>query len=67
MTDEQFSEGVDEIIATRTGHAAHRLLDELWTKYALEKGGLIADATLRWMTSIEGQHADNLPYPNPRD
>jgi hypothetical protein len=67
MTDQEFADGVNAIIEKERGHAAHRKLDELWTRYALERGGIIADATLRWMKAIEGQHAHGLPYPNPRD
>lgn len=68
MTDEDFAKGVDEIIAvTRPGsHGPHRALDLLWTRYALEKGGVIAAATKKWMAAIEGQHADDKPYPLPR-
>lgn len=65
MTDEQFASGVDDIIASKAGHAAHRALDMLWTQYAMEKGGLIAAATAKWMAAIEGDHADGKPYPIP--
>jgi hypothetical protein len=64
MTDEEFSAGVDQIISTSgKSHSSHRRLDELWTRYALEKGGLIAAATQRWMDAIEGDHSDDAPYP----
>jgi hypothetical protein len=68
MTDEDFAAGVDRIlsVALPRTHGAHRALDMLWTRYALEKGGAIADATARWMAYIEGDHAGNKPYPLPR-
>lgn len=68
MTDEEFAAGVDHILAAARPktHAAHRALDILWTRYALERGGPIAEATKRWMRHIEGDHADDKPYPLPR-
>lgn len=68
MTDEEFARGVDEIltVAGPRTHAAHRALDLLWTRYALEKGGRIAEATKKWMAAIEGDHADGKPYPTRR-
>lgn len=68
MTDEEFAAGVDEILSVaRPGsHAPHRALDILWTRYALERGGLIAEATKKWMAAIEGDHVPSNPYPLPR-
>ncbi len=64
MTDEEFAAGVDAILLTGLrGHASHRALDLWWTRYAVEKGGPLADATKRWMGHIEGGHRDGLPYP----
>jgi hypothetical protein len=66
MTDEEFAAGVDQILASKVEkHAAHRSLDLLWTRYAMEKGGLIATATAKWMKAIEGDHADENAYPLP--
>jgi hypothetical protein len=31
----------------------------------MEKGGLIATATAKWMKAIEGDHADENAYPLP--
>jgi hypothetical protein len=62
VTDQEFAAGVDLIIATERGHACHRALDQLWTRYAVLKGGTIADATLKWMAAIEGAHSDAKPY-----
>lgn len=68
MTDEQFAEGVDRILAVARPktHSAHRALDILWTRYAMERGGPVAEATRKWMAYIEGDHADDKPYPLPR-
>lgn len=67
MTDEDFASAVDAIIARhKRGHSAHRALDLLWTRYALERGGPVADATRKWMRAIEGDHDDAKPYPLPR-
>lgn len=66
MTDEQFASGVDEIIATHTpGHAAHRALDVLWTRYTQElpEGHPVRTATAKWMRAIEGDHSEAKPYP----
>jgi hypothetical protein len=64
MTDEEFAIGVDAILLTgTTGHASHRALDLWWTRYAIERGGPIAEATKRWMAAIEGHHAPDRPYP----
>lgn len=66
MTDEQFAQGVDAILASgAVQHASHRALDMLWTRYALEHGGPIAEATRKWMAAIEGDHTPGKPYPLP--
>ena len=63
MTDEEFAAGVDAIIATERKHAAHRALDLLWTRYAREKGGVIAAATERWLEAVEAGHDPDKGYP----
>lgn len=64
MTPAEFSAGVDRILASGVrGHEAHRALDELWTVYARDLGGPVAEATERWMRAIEGGHDVRRPYP----
>lgn len=66
MTDEQFAAGVDAILETGVkGHAAHRELDMLWTRYTQELplGHPLQTATAKWMRVIEGDHSDASPYP----
>lgn len=64
MTDEEFAAGVDQILASgAVGHASHRALDMLWTRYAAEKGGPLAEATRKWMAAVEGDHTEANPYP----
>ena len=64
MTDEQFAAGVDAILdAGLMQHASHRALDHLWTRYAEARGGALAEATRKWMASIEGHHRPGDPYP----
>lgn len=64
MTDEEFAAGIDAILlAGVRGHAMHRALDLWWTRYAIEKGGVLAEATEKWLAAIEGDHAGNKPYP----
>jgi hypothetical protein len=64
MTDLEFAQGVDEILASgMTGHDSHRALDHLWMRYADEKGGPLATASKKWMNSIEGDHLSENPYP----
>lgn len=66
MTDEEFAAGVDLILASGAiQHASHRALDLLWTRYAIERGGVIAEATHKWMAAIEGDHIPGKPYPLP--
>lgn len=63
MTDEEFALGVDAILTVPVkGHAQHRALDLWWTRYAIEKGGALEDATRKWMAAIEGDHKKG-PYP----
>lgn len=69
MTEEEFAVGVDAIIAGgQQGHAAHRALDLLWTRFAqdLPPDNPIRTATAKWMQFIEGDHAVENPYPLPR-
>lgn len=64
MTDADFALGVEAILLTEVrGHAAHRALDAWWTRYALERGGPVADATQKWMAAIRNDHLDLVPYP----
>ena len=66
MTNEEFAVGVDAILLTGIkGHAAHRALDLLWTRYTqeLEEGHPLRDATAKWMRHIEGDHNPANPYP----
>lgn len=58
MTDDEFAAGVDALLLTGVrGHATHRALDRWWARYALERGGPIAEATSKWMAYIADDHA----------
>jgi hypothetical protein len=63
MTEAEFEARVDAIIATSTGHAAHRALDLLTNELLLSMGGGYARATRKWLAAIEGAHADHNTYP----
>lgn len=64
MTDQEFAAGIDAIILSGIrGHAAHRALDLWWTRFAIEYGGDVKEATERWMKAIEGDHRPGARYP----
>lgn len=69
MTNEEFANGVDIILAREPrGHSMHRALDLLWTRYTQElpETHPLRTATAKWMRAIEGDHDDAEPYPLPR-